>query len=235
MLSAIPRPAHRFAALVLLAVLAAFSLSGCVRVQAALAVSQDDLISGWVIVASWPSKQGDTGPALTIPKEVAEKVRSEKYAEDGYIGQKLTFTDLRFADVTVLAESLTAGKQYRLSFRRSGDLVSMAGSIDLTQLPADRADVGVKVAFPGTITRTNGINENGTISWKPKPGSVTEFGATAQYTDTSGVSWTKWVTIVGASTVGVALIVLVLALFTHRRHVKQLSAEDAQSSPRGAM
>lgn len=228
MLSAVPRPAYRFAALALLAMLAVLSLSGCVRVQAALAVSEDDLISGFVIVASVPTKQGDAGPTLAIPPEVADKVSSEKYNEDGYVGQKLTFTDLRFADIAPLVESLTTGKWYRLSFRRSGDLVSMAGSIDLTQLPADRADVGVKMAFPGSITRTNGINEAGTITWKPKPGAVTEFGVIAEYTDTSGVSWTKWVTIVGASTVGVALIVLVLALFTHRRHVKQLDAERAQ-------
>ena len=130
----------------------------------------------------------------------------------------------------MLAESITDSKQYRLSLRRSGDLVSLAGSIDLTQVSPDRVDVQLKIAFPGTINRTNGLNDGGVISWKPKPGAVTEFGVTAQYTDNSGVSWTKWVAIVASSAVGVALIVLGLALLGHRRQQQQLAAERAQAS-----
>jgi hypothetical protein len=215
-----PRSLYRLAGLVMLAVLAMVSLSGCVRIRAALAVSQDDLVSGEVIIAALPTKANDPGPVLNIVPELAGKVHTEKYNADGYVGQKLTFTDLKFGDLAVLAETITDGKQYRLSFRRSGDLVSMAGSMDLTQLPPNRADVQVKIAFPGNINRTNGLNDNGTISWKPKPGAVTEFGVTAQYTDTSGVSWTKWVAIVGAGAVFVALLVLVLALWGHKRRLR---------------
>lgn len=217
-------------ALVLLAVLGMFSLSGCVRAHVALAVSQDDLISGEVIISALATRDGDPGPALTIAPELADRVRAETYAADGYVGQKLTISDLRFSDMALLTQSITTGEQYRLSFRRSGDLVSLAGSIDLTQLPPDRADVQVKMAFPGTVNRTNGQNEDGTITWKPKPGAVTEFSVTAQYTDTSGVSWTKWVAIVGGSAVGVALLVLALALFVHRRSAKQFAAEQAQAT-----
>jgi hypothetical protein len=223
------RRVTRIAALALLAVLAMATLSGCIRVRAALAVSPDDLVSGDVIIAALPTKEGDPGPTLKILPELADKVHAEKYAQDGYVGQKLTISGLRFSDLTVLAESITEGKQYRLSLRRSGDLVSLAGSIDLTQASLqDKVDVQLRIAFPGTINRTNGLNDGGTISWKPKPNAVTEFGVTAQYTDTSGVSWTKWVAIVASSAVGVALIVLGLALFGHRRHNRQLAAERGQ-------
>jgi phosphatidylinositol mannoside-binding LppM-like protein len=221
-----PRPLRRLTTVALLAVLVVLSLSGCVRIHAALAVSQDDLVSGDVIIAALTSRQGDAGPPLTIVPELADKVRTERYVQDGYVGQKLTFTDMRFADMTLLVETITTGKQYRLSFRRSGDLVSMNGSMDLTQLPPEQADVQIRMAFPGAINRTNGLNEEGTVIWQPKPGAVTEFNVTAEYTDTSGVSWTRWVMIVGGSAVGVALIVLVLALFTHRR---SLAAEQAQA------
>jgi phosphatidylinositol mannoside-binding LppM-like protein len=220
---------RRFTAAALLAVLAVLSLSGCVRVQVGLSVSQDDLVSGTVIIAALSSRQGDEGPKLTIPPELVGRVQTERYAADGYIGQRLTFADLQFSDVAALSESITTGKQYRMSLRRSGDLVSMSGSIDLTQLPVEGAEVQIKTAFPGTINRTNGLIEDGGVGWTPKPGAVTEFNVVAQYTDTSGVSWTKWVMIVGASAVGVALIVLVLALFTHRR---SLAAERAQGQPR---
>jgi hypothetical protein len=220
----------RPAALVLLTLLTLVTVSGCVRVQVGLAVSEDDLVSGEVIIAALPTKQGDPGPVLNIVPELASKVRLEKYAQDNYVGQKMILSDMRFSDVTVLVESITEGKQYRLSFRRSGDLVSMAGSIDLTQLPKEKADVQIKIAFPGQVNRTNGLNEDGTINWKPKPGAVTEFGVTAQYTDNSGVSWTKWVAIVGGSAVGVALIVLALALFGRRHTLRQLAAEQEQQA-----
>lgn len=226
----LPRRMTRIAALATLAVLAMLTLSGCIRVRAALAVSEDDLVTGEVIIAALPAKPDDPGPTLTILPELRDKVRTEKYAEDGYVGQKLIISGLRFSELTVLAESITEGKQYRLSLRRSGDLVSLAGSLDLTQASQqNKVDVQLKIAFPGTINRTNGLNDGGTISWKPKPNAVTEFGVTAQYTDTSGVSWTKWVAIVAASAVGVALLVLALALFGHRRHNQRLAAEQAQA------
>lgn len=226
------RRVTRTAALALLAVLAMTTLSGCIRVQAALAVSEDDLVSGDVIIAALPTKDGDTGPTLKILPELADKVHAEKYAQDGYVGQKLAITGLRFSDLTVLAESITEGKQYRLSLRRSGDLVSLAGSIDLTQVSLqDKVDVQLRIAFPGTVNRTNGLKDGGTISWKPKPNAVTEFGVTAEYSNRSGVSWTKWVAIVASSAVGVALLVLALALFGHRRHNRQLAAERAQAAP----
>ncbi|PPK64158.1 DUF3153 domain-containing protein [Actinokineospora auranticolor] len=232
MQQAIPRSRsgwRRWAALVALALLAVLTLSGCVRVQAGLAVSEDDLVSGQLVIASVPVKQEDKGPALKIPDELTGKVKTQVYTADGYVGQTLTFQGLSFADIAVLSEAITEGKQYRLSFRRSGDLVTMSGSVDLSELPANRADVQIKVAFPGSVTRTNGINDNGTVSWKPKPGAVTEFDATVQYTDKSGVSWTKWVVIVGASAIGVALLVLALAYYTHRR--SRRSAEPQAASP----
>lgn len=222
----LPRRAARIAALALLAMLA---LSGCIRVRAGLAVSEDDLVTGDVIIAAVPTKQGDPGPTLIVPAELADKVRTEKYAEDGYVGQKLFISGLRFSELTVLAESINESKQYRVALRRSGDLVSLAGSMDLTQVP-NKVDVQLKIAFPGTINRTNGLNDGGTISWQPKPGAVTEFGVTAEYNVASGVSWTKWVAIVASSAVGVALIVLALALYGRRRHLQQLAAERAQAS-----
>jgi hypothetical protein len=211
---------RRLLALAVLAGLLMVSLSGCVRIHAALAVSQDDLISGDLVIAARSASKDDDGPSLTVPPELEDKVRTEPYVADGYVGQKVTLSGLRFTDLPVLVDSISTLRQYRLSFRRSGDLVSLAGSIDLTRVPKERADVQVKIAFPGRITRTNGDNTDGTISWEPKPGAVTEFAATAQYSDNSGVSWTQWVAMVGGGAIGVAVLVVLLALFTHRRSLK---------------
>jgi hypothetical protein len=206
--------------LVVLGCLLLTSLTGCVRIHAALAVSSDDLVSGELVIAALPVNKDDNGPSLTVPPELAEKVRTEPYTADGYVGQRVTLTGLRFTDVALLADSISTTKQYRLSFRRSGELVTLAGSIDLTRVPKERADVQVKIAFPGRVTRTNGDNTDGTISWEPKPAAVTEFNATVQYSTDAGISWTQWVAMVGGGAIGVAVLVVLLALFTHRRSLK---------------
>lgn len=218
----------------MLATLTALALSGCVRVQAALAVSEDDLVSGQVVIASIATGQDDKGPALTVVPELANRVKAAAYSADGYVGNRVEFQDLTFAEVALLSQTLTVGKQYRLNFRRSGDLVTMSGSVDLSELPADRADVQLKVAFPGSVVQTNGANDNGTVSWSPKPGAATEFLATVQYNNQSGVSWTKWMALVGAIAVAVALLVVALALFTHRRGRRAAEATaPAEPTPSG--
>jgi hypothetical protein len=205
------------------------SLTGCLRIHAALAVSPDDLVSGELIVAALPVSEQDTGPPLTIPPELNDRVQAEKYAKDNYVGQKVTFKDLRFTDVATLVESISEANQYRLSLRRAGGRVTLAGSVDLTQVPKDRADIQIKVAFPGTISTTDGDEDDGTISWTPKPGAVTEFNAIAEYSDDGGESLMKWVTIVGGGALLASVIAALLALIAHRR---SLSAERAQVSAR---
>lgn len=203
------------------------SLSGCLRVHAALAVSPDDKVSGDLIIAALPVNEQDTGPKLTIPPELNDQVHAETYTQDGYVGQKVTFTNLRFVDLAQLVQTISEAKQYRLSLRRAGDLVTLAGSIDLTQVPKDRADVQIKVAFPGSVSRTNGVEEDGTVSWSPKPGAVTEFDAIAQYSTAGGMSWVRWAMLVGGSALLAAVVATLLALIAHRR---SLSADRAQAA-----
>ncbi|WP_460405582.1 DUF3153 domain-containing protein [Actinophytocola sediminis] len=213
--------------LVVLLSMMIMSLTGCLRMHAAIAVSPDDLISGELVIAAMPTGQDDNGPDLTIKPELADQVHAEPYTADGYVGQKLTFTNLTFTDFSLLVETISSVKQYRMSFRRSGGLVSLAGSIDLTRVPAERADVQLKIAFPGTVSRTNGDNTDGEITWTPKAGAVTEFNATTQYSGDTGMTWAQWVAVVGGGAVVVAALVVLLALYTHRR---ALRAERAQAA-----
>lgn len=208
----------------------AFALAGCVRVHAAMAVSSDDHVSGSIDIAGVQSKPDDQGPALTVPPELADKVTMTQYAADGYVGKTVHFDGLAFEQVRQLAEAISnqAGR-YKINFRRSGDIVSMAGSVDLGQMRPDGVDVQVKVAFPGPIGKTNGTaDKDNTVSWTAKPGGVTEFNATSTYSTAGGMSWTRWVLVVGAGAIGTALLVLVLALVAHRRSVRQQRREQAQ-------
>jgi hypothetical protein len=224
------RRVSRVVGLLLLFGVLVSSLSGCLRVHAALAVSPDDRVSGTLIVAALPVSDQDNGPTLTIPPELSDRVRSEKYTVEGYVGQKVTFTDLRFVDVAQLVQTISEAKQYRLSLRRAGDLVTLAGSIDLTQVPKDRADVQIKVAFPGSVSRTNGDEDGDVVTWSPKPGAVTEFDAIAQYSTAGGESWVKWALMVGGAALLAAIVATLLALIAHRRSVRADRAQAALTS-----
>jgi hypothetical protein len=220
--------ASRVVGLIVLFGVLVCSLSGCLRVHAALAVSADDKVSGELIVASVQLNDQDTGPPITIPPELTDRVTSEKYVLEGYVGQKLKFRDLRFVDVAQLVQTISEAKQYRLSLRRSGDLVTVAGSVDLQQVPVERADVQIKIAFPdGSVSSTNGDEDDGTISWTPKPGSVTEFNAIAEFSTGNGNTWVKWALMVGGASGLAAIVAALLALIAHRR---SLSADRAQAA-----
>src|SRR5690242_17797163 len=93
------RRASRVVGLVVLFGVLVCSLSGCLRVHAALAISPDDKVSGDLIVATVQLNDQDNGPTLTIPPELNDQVRAEKYVQDGYVGQRVTFTNLRFVDL----------------------------------------------------------------------------------------------------------------------------------------
>lgn len=222
----VSRRVSRCVAAALLMLLATLTLAGCVRAHASLTVNEDDLVSGELVIATVRTARNTTGPELTVPEALSDRVRTEPYDRDGYVGTRLTMTDLTFTELSLLVDSITEAKQYRLTMRRSGNLVSMVGSIDLNQVPRKRADVRVQVSFPGTITNTNGTVRGGTITWTPEPGDVTEFSATTSYSDRTALSWSDWVTMVAAGAVVVALVVAVLALIAHRRAVRQMTAEE---------
>jgi hypothetical protein len=211
------RPTRRWVTLPLL-FLAVLSLSGCIRAHAELTLSGNDLVSGQIRIATLAASDDDTGPTLIIPPPLSNRVTMSPYKADGYVGQTLILERLNFDEMRLLSETMSSfSSRYRLSFRRSGELVSLGGSVDLNQLPQDKADFQIKVTFPGSIMRANGELNGNAITWVPKPGGVTEFSATAQYSDVEAVSLGKWALIVGAGALGVSGLVALLALAAHRR------------------
>lgn len=217
-------PRARVRVPILVAVLLAFGLlaSGCVRVHAAFAVSSDDRVSGDLVVAALPSAQNDKGPPLTVSPQLAGRVTSKPYAADGYVGTELTFDSLTFDEVAELATTVsTSGGDYHLAFQRSGDLVTLAGSVDLTRLPPDRVDVQLKVNFPGTVVRTDGDLTDQTVSWQLKPGRVSSFSAAAQYTIGNTRGWQFWSLVLGGGGGLIAVFILGLALLARRRQLRK--------------
>lgn len=199
--------------------LASFALTGCVRLHAAMALSQDDRVSGEIVAATPPTQDNDPGPQLKVPEELAGRVTTQPYRVDDYTGTQLFFNSLTFDEVRALSVATSASNsRYQLNFRRSGDLVTLSGSVDLTAVPGERADVQVKIGFPGEVVDTNGREEDGSvIAWAPKPGQASMITATVRYAGPNSQSWFPWAMLVAGLTGGAALIVVVLAVVAHRR------------------
>jgi hypothetical protein len=206
-------------------------LGACVRVKASITISPDDLVSGDIIAAAKPRNDKDNGPQLDPNLAFSQKIAVSKYDRDGYVGSQATFSDLTFAELPELAHMNSDAQGVNLSLRRAGDLVILEGRADLTSLTDPDADVELSVAFPGSVTSTNGDRiDPETVQWKLKPGVVSTLTAQARYTDPSTRSFTGaalWLTL---SSLAVAAVVGLLAWYSRDRSPRVAEPSDPPSS-----
>jgi hypothetical protein len=219
------------AALTALLLLAVPLLSGCLRVQVSMGVSSDDRVSGQLVAANVPTGADDKGPELTVPDSLVGKVRVQEYKQDGYVGSQVFFSDLTFGEVQQLgALSSQAGTSVQLNFQRSGDVVTLDGKADLKAVP-DSSDVQVSVAFPARVATTNGTRDGDSIvTWKLVPGEVNTMRAEVRYQDPSTRGFAGWAGIVGGITLGVALVVAVMAYTQRDRSPRFVRSDGANEN-----
>lgn len=211
----------RAAALTATLVAVGLLAGGCVRVHASLDVSASDLVSGSVIVAALPTAGAPT-PQLDIPTGLVSQVTLRPYSLQGYQGDTVTFRNLTFTQVSALATSISnQNASYHIGFTRSGDLVTMAGSVDLSQLSTAGVDVQLKVDFPGPVTSTDGTKQGQNVTWVMKPGSVTSFNATDQYALGNSHGWRFWALALGGGTALISVFIVTLALLARRHNLKK--------------
>lgn len=197
----------------LLIVFAALTLvTGCSRVRTALAVQPDDTVRGEIVLATPTRGPDDPGPVVRIPPELTDDVDVATYREEDYVGSRLRFSGLSFADVSMLT-SVAAEADGRTQFvlRRVGNRVLAEGTVDLATVSADRADFQLKITFPGEILETNGDAEAGTVTWVFEPGEKGEVRAVAGFVDPDGPSALLWTLLLTTVVAGVAAAVVWLA------------------------
>ena len=217
----VARPVPRIAGLSLAFAAALVLLTGCVRARADLTVSGDYKVSGTMVAATVPASPQDHGPQLSIPSDLGDQVMVQPYAADGYVGTQLSFNNLEFDQFTTLVGgSSAASSDYQLLLRRVGDLVSFTGSVDLRTVPADHSDVELKITFPAGVSSTTGTVDDQTVTWQPKPGSITSLSATSDLSTLATAAWLRWSVLVGALLIGSVLVISVLALRAHRRSLR---------------
>lgn len=184
---------RRGRAVVLLAVLALLALTGCTRVQAGLAVQPDDTVDGNIVIATPEGAPEGSGPEITVPPELEDRVDVGSYDQDGFVGSSVSFSDLTFAEVSELnALGGSAAGRADLELRRIGERIALQGRADLTTMPVDGADVRLAITFPGEVVETDGESEGGTVTWNFAPGEVTQLNASAISTDPNAPSAVGW-------------------------------------------
>jgi hypothetical protein len=202
--------------------------TGCLRVRSSLTISPDDLVSGEIIAAAKPRTSKDTGPQLdgnNLP--FSQKVAVSNYDSDGYVGSQAVFSDLTFGELPQLAHMNSDAAGVNLSLRRNGNLVILEGRADLTSVTDQDADVELTVAFPGTVTSTNGDRiESEVVQWKLKPGVVSTMSAQARYTDPNTRSFTGAGIWLAIASFAAAAVVALLAWISRDRSPRFTTSGD---------
>jgi hypothetical protein len=205
--------------------------TGCLRVRASLTISPDDLVSGEIIAAAKPKNNKDTGPQLDTNLPFSQKVVTSNYDSDGFVGSQAVFSDLTFAELPQLAHMNADASGVNLSLRRNGNIVILEGRADLTALTDPDAEIELTVAFPGTVTSTNGDRiESEVVQWKLKPGVVSTMTAQARYTDPNTRSFTGAGIWLGIASFAAAGVVALLAWISRDRSARFTAPTDQSSS-----
>lgn len=172
----------------LLAALAAFALSGCLRFTADVTLAEDNTASGAFVVAV---KKGTGEQFGMTDRALSEEIWSDypvataiadadltDYRHDGYVGIKVTFSGEPLASFAptpdawgiarVGDEFLVSGPSNATTSEAEATITDSAFTGDLSQL--DDAELTVTVTFPGKVTSTNGTTTGKTVSWNLQDG-----------------------------------------------------------------
>jgi hypothetical protein len=221
------RAVARFA----LAGLAAFLLSGCIKVDLDLTVSPDNTASGTATMAIDKQLLRLSGAGVddflresnfTAPGS-ADDSSTAPYEDGTFVGRTVTFRGASLSDVN------GSGGDGDLRIVRQGDEFRVTGVLDLS-IPTDAtngdpqvdamtkralrtADIRIELTFPGRVISSNGAVEGNSVTWRPKLGESTELRAVASAVPSSSSSSPWWIAIVA----GVLLVVAAAVVIGTRR------------------
>ncbi|WP_418275149.1 LppM family (lipo)protein [Isoptericola jiangsuensis] len=186
-----PRRRARAALGAALAAVGLVTLAGCMKVEMGFTLSEDDTVSGTVVMAisdefaesldmdpqeMWDmANEGEDG----LTSELPEGSSQEPYADGEYTGVQVNYTDQPLDGI---------GTDEDLSITREGDEYVVEGVMDLSdestgetaEMPAEILDsflMRIAVTFPGAVGETNGTVDGNTVTWEPTMGERNEISA----------------------------------------------------------
>ncbi|MCL2804180.1 MAG: hypothetical protein FWD29_09580 [Micrococcales bacterium] len=209
-------PKWRPAAVIGLFGLAAFVLTGCMKMEANFDIKADDTVDGTIIMAysddaleQMAAMSGTTTDDLLSQMDpeqmaggftgsMADNTEVEPYSQDGYTGSKITMKGQS------LDEMNDGGDPDSLSIVRQGDKFVMSGKLDMSdsdfsstmdqlraqspELAASFEDISFTLTFtfPGPVISSNGQINGNSVTFQGGMGDVIDFAAEAQATGGGG-------------------------------------------------
>jgi hypothetical protein len=225
----------------------ALLLAGCFRVNMDLEVAAENTVSGTAVIAveeSLLELSGQNVDDLFADMDLSdlpEGSTSERYEEDGFVGQNITFESVSLTEFAG-NETLSGGATGEdLSIVREGDEFHVTGGIDMsgqeftgTDVPQellDNFEFRISITFPGEITSTTGSVDGNTVTWEPKVGENTRIEAVASAIPSSSSP----VLLIVLIALGALVLGAVVFFLTHRTPAPATGpmAGDAIAPPEG--
>ncbi len=221
----------RLAHAAVLTLLATLTLSGCIRYNVDMTLSEDDTASGTIVVAVQKGVGEQMGVAndeealtqLFGESPFGPSFAPKDYADGDWVGKSYTFDTVAITDLGDLASLFTV--------TRDGDVFSVDGDAapvtedEKSQMPPG-AESKVSITFPGKVIDSNGTVDGRTVTWDLF--TMTDpIHATGNATGPgSGLGVPAWLLVGG----GIALVMLVgaaVAVILLRRRRDPAAHADA--------
>jgi hypothetical protein len=207
------------------ALITAVALSGCIRYNVDMTLSQDNTASGTIVMAVQKGVGQQLGVAsdqealtqLFGESPFGPNFTPKDYADGNWVGKSYTFSGV---DITNLADLAPL-----FAVTRNGDVFSVDGAgAPLTedqkkQLPSG-AESSVVITFPGPVIESNGTVAGRTVTWNPFT-MTGPIHATARANGADpGSSFPTWTLIAGGAALVILLgaAVVVVVLMRRRRN-----------------
>jgi hypothetical protein len=207
-----------------------FALTGCMKVDAQVAINDDDTVSGSIVMALDKRLAALTGKtqdqlveSITLqPGTISKDTAAEPYEDRDYVGRRFVFSGVPLKD-------FHGTDQVSVNLVHQHDSYVLNGVADLrtvnltdpaVQRFADLFSFTVSVTFPGPVVESNGVLNGRTVTWTPKAGQSIPLHARAEK---SGFRLWPWLLGSGVLLVVIATVIGVVAF--SRRHLAHEAAE----------
>ncbi|TDC56684.1 hypothetical protein E1212_01580 [Jiangella ureilytica] len=187
------RPVHALAVAAM-----AVALTGCMKMDMQLNISDSDTVDGEIILAlnreaSAMAEAMGEDPSTVFDElgaDLPEGAQAEEYDDGEFVGQRYTFDDIALSEFSA--------EESGFGITHEGEEIVVDGSLDMTGLDPEAmagelgGDVGelgdvdqlmeslemsVSMTFPGEVTEHNGELDGTTVTWIPVPGEANDISA----------------------------------------------------------
>ncbi|MBA3278478.1 MAG: hypothetical protein H0U22_07135 [Geodermatophilaceae bacterium] len=219
-------------------------LSGCLKYDLTLVVSEDDTLDGTLIVAvarEFAVGQDIFGRSGELTPSQGS-VTKEAYEDADYVGTRYAISGVPISEI----DALSSDSNTRFALTHEGDEYLLDASLDFNlagpdTVPTDNSFTAmVSMTFPGAVIESNGAIQGNTVVWAQlRPDADNTLTARASAiangeagtASDSGIAWWIWA-LGGLGLLLVAALVTVL-LLGRRRAATAARAAEAEAATHG--